>query len=268
MLWVLSRALLRGKADRNLRNRDGSRRSVIWAKSCDHRAIKRVVRPMLGFKSFRSAGAIIAGIETMHTIKKGQLEFAKTKPRLLLTSPTPWHFEAGRFEVTLTLPLQSRRSRPAFAFTHPSNPNSQIPMKGGSCCVVKRCFAASDGGNLNSSSWPCCGHSCTSRASALRPLPRYCRRSTLVGWANSGERPRNEGANWRSRPKANTGGAVSTARERRLPLVALGYAEHAAAPCGAALSRPRRFPVLTTAPERKRGKRAACHSPRRRRRRA
>ena len=37
----------------------------------NHRAIKRVVRPMLGFKSFRCARAIIAGIETMHMIKKG-----------------------------------------------------------------------------------------------------------------------------------------------------------------------------------------------------
>ena len=39
----------------------------------DHRAIKRVVRPMLGFKTFRCARALIAGIETMHTIRKGQL---------------------------------------------------------------------------------------------------------------------------------------------------------------------------------------------------
>ena len=44
----------------------------------DHRAIKRVVRPMLGFKSFRCARAIIAGIETMHMIKKGQLVGLKT----------------------------------------------------------------------------------------------------------------------------------------------------------------------------------------------
>ena len=43
----------------------------------DHRAIKRVVRPMLGFKSFRCARAIIAGIETMHMIKKGQLDGLK-----------------------------------------------------------------------------------------------------------------------------------------------------------------------------------------------
>ena len=39
----------------------------------DHRAVKRITRPMLGFKAFTSAARIIAGIETMHVIKKGQL---------------------------------------------------------------------------------------------------------------------------------------------------------------------------------------------------
>jgi len=39
----------------------------------DHRAIKRIVRPMLGFKSFRCASILIAGVETMHMINKGQL---------------------------------------------------------------------------------------------------------------------------------------------------------------------------------------------------
>ena len=39
----------------------------------DHRAIKRVTRPMLGFKSFRSAKNVLAGIELMHMIRKGQL---------------------------------------------------------------------------------------------------------------------------------------------------------------------------------------------------
>jgi len=45
----------------------------------DHRAIKRIVRPMLGLKNFRCARAVIAGIETMHMIKKGQ--FAAIKGR-------------------------------------------------------------------------------------------------------------------------------------------------------------------------------------------
>ncbi len=39
----------------------------------DHRAIKRITRPMLGFKSFWSARITIAGFETMHMIKKGQM---------------------------------------------------------------------------------------------------------------------------------------------------------------------------------------------------
>lgn len=38
----------------------------------DHRAIKRVTRPMLGFKSFRSASNVLAGIELMHMIRKRQ----------------------------------------------------------------------------------------------------------------------------------------------------------------------------------------------------
>ena len=38
----------------------------------DRRAVKRVTRPMLGFKLFRSAQAILAGIELIHMICKGQ----------------------------------------------------------------------------------------------------------------------------------------------------------------------------------------------------
>jgi putative transposase len=39
----------------------------------DHRAVKRVTRPMLGFKSFETAHATLIGIELMHMIKKGQM---------------------------------------------------------------------------------------------------------------------------------------------------------------------------------------------------
>jgi transposase-like protein len=39
----------------------------------DHRAVKRVVKPMLGFKSFWAARCTLAGIEVMHAIRKGQL---------------------------------------------------------------------------------------------------------------------------------------------------------------------------------------------------
>jgi putative transposase len=39
----------------------------------DHRGVKRVTRPMLGFKSFAAAQDTLAGIELMHMLKKRQL---------------------------------------------------------------------------------------------------------------------------------------------------------------------------------------------------
>jgi transposase-like protein len=39
----------------------------------DHRAVKRVTRPMLGFKSFDAAQVTLAGIELMHMLKKQQM---------------------------------------------------------------------------------------------------------------------------------------------------------------------------------------------------
>ncbi|MBX8827484.1 IS6 family transposase, partial [Ochrobactrum sp. SFR4] len=38
----------------------------------DHRFIKRITRPMMGFKAFHSATATIAGIEVAHMIRKNQ----------------------------------------------------------------------------------------------------------------------------------------------------------------------------------------------------
>ncbi len=35
----------------------------------DHRAVKRITRPMLGFKAFQSAKSVIAGIELMRRIR-------------------------------------------------------------------------------------------------------------------------------------------------------------------------------------------------------
>ena len=40
----------------------------------DHRAVKRLRRPMLGFHSFWAAQSTLAGIEVMHMIRKGQLQ--------------------------------------------------------------------------------------------------------------------------------------------------------------------------------------------------
>ena len=40
----------------------------------DHRFIKKKIRPMLGFKSFRRARITLGGIETIHMIHKGQMK--------------------------------------------------------------------------------------------------------------------------------------------------------------------------------------------------
>lgn len=40
----------------------------------DHRNIKRRIRQMLGFKSFRRSQTILAGIELIHMIRKGQYQ--------------------------------------------------------------------------------------------------------------------------------------------------------------------------------------------------
>ena len=39
----------------------------------DHRAVKRIVRAMLGFMSFRAASITLRGIELVHMLKKGQM---------------------------------------------------------------------------------------------------------------------------------------------------------------------------------------------------
>lgn len=40
----------------------------------DHRAIKRIIRTILGFKSFNSARRTMKDIEAMNIIRKGQIE--------------------------------------------------------------------------------------------------------------------------------------------------------------------------------------------------
>ena len=39
----------------------------------DHRGVKRITRPMLGFKASQAAQCTLAGIELMHMLRKGQL---------------------------------------------------------------------------------------------------------------------------------------------------------------------------------------------------
>jgi transposase, IS6 family len=40
----------------------------------DHRNIKRIVKPMIGLKSFNSARRTLSGIEAMNMIRKGQVK--------------------------------------------------------------------------------------------------------------------------------------------------------------------------------------------------
>jgi len=40
----------------------------------DHRNIKRIVKPMMGLKSFHSARRTLSGIEAMNMIRKGQVK--------------------------------------------------------------------------------------------------------------------------------------------------------------------------------------------------
>ena len=39
----------------------------------DHRAVKRITRQILGFKSFETAQSTLVGIELMHMLKKKQM---------------------------------------------------------------------------------------------------------------------------------------------------------------------------------------------------
>ncbi len=40
----------------------------------DHRLIKKRVRSMFGFKSFKTATSILSGVEAMHMMKKEQID--------------------------------------------------------------------------------------------------------------------------------------------------------------------------------------------------
>lgn len=46
----------------------------------DHRFVKKLTKPMLGFKAFHSAEATIAGIELHHMLKKGQHRITNGTP--------------------------------------------------------------------------------------------------------------------------------------------------------------------------------------------
>ncbi len=45
----------------------------------DHRNIKRIVKPMMGFKSFNTARKTLRGIEAMNRVRKGQVIWNRTR---------------------------------------------------------------------------------------------------------------------------------------------------------------------------------------------
>jgi transposase-like protein len=50
----------------------------------DHRGVKRITRPMLGFKSFETAQCTLAGVELMHMLKKKQLTVTEKEKGLTM----------------------------------------------------------------------------------------------------------------------------------------------------------------------------------------
>ena len=42
---------------------------------CDHGKLKRLIRPILGFQSMRTARATLKGFEVMRMFRKGQFSF-------------------------------------------------------------------------------------------------------------------------------------------------------------------------------------------------
>src|SRR5712692_1430618 len=47
----------------------------------DHRGVKRITRPMLGFKAFDAAQSTLTGIELIHMLRKGQLAGGREQGR-------------------------------------------------------------------------------------------------------------------------------------------------------------------------------------------
>jgi putative transposase len=78
----------------------------------DHRAIKRRIRPMMGFKDFRCARIILSGIETMHMIRKGQMKSDASR-ELPPSSSIRWsRKESLSRRNFLALPTLSRHNHP------------------------------------------------------------------------------------------------------------------------------------------------------------
>ena len=100
-----------------------------------HRAIKRVTRPMLGFKAFEATQAILTGIELMHMIKKktdgtrGRRRGAHCGRTVLLagrlifppTGQLPLHDHLSKICDTTTMRSRRRRYSGIDAMDHHSD---------------------------------------------------------------------------------------------------------------------------------------------------
>ena len=82
-------AILLCDAESRLQDRSRRRRKPIRIRQSrylnnrieqDHRAIKRRVRPMLGFQSVATARVILGGIEMVHMMRKQQAKYACNRP--------------------------------------------------------------------------------------------------------------------------------------------------------------------------------------------
>ena len=62
--------------------------------------VKRITRSMLGFKTFRCVRILIAGIEVMHMIRKGQLDGIKDRA----SSAANQFYSLAFWSVSVSLP--------------------------------------------------------------------------------------------------------------------------------------------------------------------
>src|SRR3989441_5713088 len=104
----------------------------------DHRGVKRVTRPMLGFKSFDAAQSTLVGIELMHMIKKttggdgsgGRRPYCRRtvlRSRRLITPPD----HVGTSQIVSTPKFATEPTGPkALTWTNPSASRRVSPVVG------------------------------------------------------------------------------------------------------------------------------------------
>jgi putative transposase len=73
----------------------------------NHRAIKRLTKPILNFTSFRSAGSVLAGIESIHITRKDQLAIDGADAMSIADRFSCWRDWSVQFERCSTVPGNS-----------------------------------------------------------------------------------------------------------------------------------------------------------------